>query len=175
MRIALVDPRLGPAPWRRGTMDLPARRATAGPRARSPHRGPRGERSGGAAGDRAAPFRHDPFGAYFGRPRPRQRCNSCRSNGPRHRPGLAQPRAAIGRRFAPGPMGTEARAALMAAAVEASDVRVLPRYRGFRRLMARQFGDPQRTVIAVSQMCAGLPALSRRAGGADPPGLSRHR
>ena len=33
-------------------------------------------------------------------------------------------------------------------------LRVLPRYRDFRRLMARQFGDPQRIVIAVSQMCA---------------------
>jgi UDP-glucose:(heptosyl)LPS alpha-1,3-glucosyltransferase len=33
-------------------------------------------------------------------------------------------------------------------------LRALPRYRGFRRLMARQFGDPQRIVIAVSQMCA---------------------
>ncbi len=33
-------------------------------------------------------------------------------------------------------------------------LRVLPRYRDFRRLMARQFGDPERTVIAVSQMCA---------------------
>ncbi len=33
-------------------------------------------------------------------------------------------------------------------------LRVLPRYRYFRRLMARQFGDPQRIVIAVSQMCA---------------------
>ena len=54
-------------------------------------------------------------------------------------------------------------------------LRALPRYRDFRRLMLRQFGDPRRIVIAVSQMCAGLPALSRRAGGADPPGLSRHR
>jgi len=33
-------------------------------------------------------------------------------------------------------------------------LRALPRYRDFRRLMARQFGDPQRIVIAVSQMCA---------------------
>jgi UDP-glucose:(heptosyl)LPS alpha-1,3-glucosyltransferase len=33
-------------------------------------------------------------------------------------------------------------------------LRVLPRYRDFRRLMARQFGDPQRIVIAVSEMCA---------------------
>ncbi len=33
-------------------------------------------------------------------------------------------------------------------------LRVLPRYRDFRRLMARQFGDPERIVIAVSQMCA---------------------
>ncbi len=33
-------------------------------------------------------------------------------------------------------------------------LRVLPRYRDFRRLMARQFGEPQRIVIAVSQMCA---------------------
>jgi UDP-glucose:(heptosyl)LPS alpha-1,3-glucosyltransferase len=33
-------------------------------------------------------------------------------------------------------------------------LRVLPRYRDFRRLMTRQFGDPQRIVIAVSQMCA---------------------
>ena len=33
-------------------------------------------------------------------------------------------------------------------------LRVLPRYRDFRRLMARQFDDPQRIVIAVSQMCA---------------------
>jgi UDP-glucose:(heptosyl)LPS alpha-1,3-glucosyltransferase len=32
-------------------------------------------------------------------------------------------------------------------------LRVLPRYRDFRRLMARQFGDPQRIVVAVSQMC----------------------
>jgi UDP-glucose:(heptosyl)LPS alpha-1,3-glucosyltransferase len=30
----------------------------------------------------------------------------------------------------------------------------LPRYRDFRRLMSQQFGDPQRTIIAVSQMCA---------------------
>ena len=34
-------------------------------------------------------------------------------------------------------------------------LRHLPRYRDFRRLMARQFGDPRRIVIAVSQMCAG--------------------
>jgi UDP-glucose:(heptosyl)LPS alpha-1,3-glucosyltransferase len=33
-------------------------------------------------------------------------------------------------------------------------LRVLPRYRAFRRLMDRQFGDPQRIVIAVSKMCA---------------------
>ncbi len=33
-------------------------------------------------------------------------------------------------------------------------LRLLPRYRDFRSLMARQFGDPRRTVIAVSQMCA---------------------
>jgi UDP-glucose:(heptosyl)LPS alpha-1,3-glucosyltransferase len=33
-------------------------------------------------------------------------------------------------------------------------LRVLPRYNDFRRLMARQFGDRERTVIAVSQMCA---------------------
>jgi UDP-glucose:(heptosyl)LPS alpha-1,3-glucosyltransferase len=33
-------------------------------------------------------------------------------------------------------------------------LRALPRYRAFRRLMTRQFGDPRRTVIAVSQMCA---------------------
>ena len=31
---------------------------------------------------------------------------------------------------------------------------LLPRYRDFRRLMARQFGDPGRIVIAVSKMCA---------------------
>jgi UDP-glucose:(heptosyl)LPS alpha-1,3-glucosyltransferase len=31
---------------------------------------------------------------------------------------------------------------------------VLPRYRQFRCLMARQFGDPARIVVAVSQMCA---------------------
>ena len=31
----------------------------------------------------------------------------------------------------------------------------LPRYRDFRTLMARQFGDPDRLVIAVSKMCAG--------------------
>ena len=33
-------------------------------------------------------------------------------------------------------------------------LRLLPRYRDFRRLMARQFGDSQRMVIAVSKMCA---------------------
>jgi len=33
-------------------------------------------------------------------------------------------------------------------------LRALPRYRDFRRLMARQFNDPQRIVIAVSRMCA---------------------
>ena len=33
-------------------------------------------------------------------------------------------------------------------------LQVLPRYRDFRRLMARQYGDPRRTVIAVSRMCA---------------------
>jgi len=33
-------------------------------------------------------------------------------------------------------------------------LRVLPRYRDFRHLMARQFGDPERIVIAVSRMCA---------------------
>jgi UDP-glucose:(heptosyl)LPS alpha-1,3-glucosyltransferase len=31
---------------------------------------------------------------------------------------------------------------------------LLPRYRDFRRLMARQFGDARRIVIAVSKMCA---------------------
>ncbi|MGD0897739.1 MAG: glycosyltransferase family 4 protein [Thermoguttaceae bacterium] len=31
---------------------------------------------------------------------------------------------------------------------------VLPRYRQFRRLMARQFGEPRRIVLAVSRMCA---------------------
>ena len=31
---------------------------------------------------------------------------------------------------------------------------VLPRYRQFRRVMARQFGDPRRIVLAVSRMCA---------------------
>ena len=31
---------------------------------------------------------------------------------------------------------------------------LLPRYRDFRRLMARQFGDPGRIVVAVSKMCA---------------------
>jgi UDP-glucose:(heptosyl)LPS alpha-1,3-glucosyltransferase len=34
-------------------------------------------------------------------------------------------------------------------------LRHLPRYRDFRRLMARQFNDPRRIVIAVSKMCAG--------------------
>ncbi len=33
-------------------------------------------------------------------------------------------------------------------------IRVLPRYRDFRRLMARQFGEPHRIVLAVSKMCA---------------------
>jgi UDP-glucose:(heptosyl)LPS alpha-1,3-glucosyltransferase len=33
-------------------------------------------------------------------------------------------------------------------------LQVLPRYRAFRHLMDRQFGDPERIVIAVSQMCA---------------------
>jgi UDP-glucose:(heptosyl)LPS alpha-1,3-glucosyltransferase len=33
-------------------------------------------------------------------------------------------------------------------------LRWLPRYRDFRRLMSRQFGDPRRIIIAVSQMCA---------------------
>jgi UDP-glucose:(heptosyl)LPS alpha-1,3-glucosyltransferase len=33
-------------------------------------------------------------------------------------------------------------------------IRTLPRYRDFRRLMARQFGDPGRIVVAISQMCA---------------------
>ena len=31
---------------------------------------------------------------------------------------------------------------------------LLPRYRDFRRLMARQFGDRRRAVLAVSKMCA---------------------
>ncbi len=31
---------------------------------------------------------------------------------------------------------------------------LLPRYRDFRRLMARQFGDPGRIVVAISKMCA---------------------
>ncbi|HPP54131.1 MAG TPA: glycosyltransferase family 4 protein [Thermoguttaceae bacterium] len=30
----------------------------------------------------------------------------------------------------------------------------LPRYREFRRLMDRQFGEPRRTIVAVSRMCA---------------------
>ena len=34
-------------------------------------------------------------------------------------------------------------------------INVLPRYRDFRTLMARQFGDPERIVVAISQMCAG--------------------
>ena len=55
-------------------------------------------------------------------------------------------------------------------------LRVLPRYRDFRRLMARQFGDPQRIVIAVSQMCArDYQHYHDVPRGADPPGLSRHR
>ena len=33
-------------------------------------------------------------------------------------------------------------------------IRVLPRYDEYRRLMARQFGDPDRTIIAISKMCA---------------------
>jgi UDP-glucose:(heptosyl)LPS alpha-1,3-glucosyltransferase len=33
-------------------------------------------------------------------------------------------------------------------------LRALPRYRAFRSLMERQFGNPQRIVIAVSKMCA---------------------
>ena len=33
-------------------------------------------------------------------------------------------------------------------------IRLLPRYSDFRRLMARQFGDPRRVVMAVSKMCA---------------------
>jgi UDP-glucose:(heptosyl)LPS alpha-1,3-glucosyltransferase len=33
-------------------------------------------------------------------------------------------------------------------------IRTLPRYREFRRQLARQYGDPQRIFIAVSQMCA---------------------
>jgi len=33
-------------------------------------------------------------------------------------------------------------------------LRLLPRYRDFRRLMSRQYGDPRRIVIAVSKMCA---------------------
>lgn len=33
-------------------------------------------------------------------------------------------------------------------------IRVLPRYRDFRHLMARQFSDPWRIILAVSRMCA---------------------
>ena len=33
-------------------------------------------------------------------------------------------------------------------------IEVMPRYREFRKLMARQFGDPKRVVLAVSKMCA---------------------
>ena len=33
-------------------------------------------------------------------------------------------------------------------------INVLPRYRDFRTLMARQFDDPERIVVAISQMCA---------------------
>ena len=33
-------------------------------------------------------------------------------------------------------------------------INVLPRYRAFRKLMDRQFGDPERIVVAISQMCA---------------------
>ena len=33
-------------------------------------------------------------------------------------------------------------------------IRTLPRYRDFRRLMDRQFGEPGRIVLAISQMCA---------------------
>lgn len=33
-------------------------------------------------------------------------------------------------------------------------IRMLPRYRNFRRLMARQFDDPSRIVVAISKMCA---------------------
>ena len=33
-------------------------------------------------------------------------------------------------------------------------IRVLPRYRDFRVLMARQYGDMNRIIVAVSQMCA---------------------
>ena len=51
----------------------------------------------------------------------------------------------------------------------------LPRYHAFRRLMARQYGDPERIIVAISKMCARrLPALSRRVAAADPPGVSRH-
>jgi len=34
-------------------------------------------------------------------------------------------------------------------------MRWLPRYREFRELMRRQFGDPRRILVAVSRMCAG--------------------
>ncbi len=34
-------------------------------------------------------------------------------------------------------------------------IRWLPRYREFRELMRRQFGDPKRILVAVSRMCAG--------------------
>ena len=59
-------------------------------------------------------------------------------------------------------------------------LRVLPRYRDFRRLMARQFGDGARRRVAdcdrrFADVRAGLPALPWRAGPPDPPGLSRHR
>ena len=33
-------------------------------------------------------------------------------------------------------------------------ISVLPRYRAFRQLMDRQFGDPERIVVAISKMCA---------------------
>lgn len=33
-------------------------------------------------------------------------------------------------------------------------IRLLPRYRDFRRLMDRQFADPSRLVVAISKMCA---------------------
>jgi UDP-glucose:(heptosyl)LPS alpha-1,3-glucosyltransferase len=33
-------------------------------------------------------------------------------------------------------------------------INMLPRYRDFRALMQRQFGDPERIVVAVSKMCA---------------------
>ena len=53
---------------------------------------------------------------------------------------------------------------------------VLPRYRDFRPLMARQFGDPERIVVAVSKMCAGhYQQYHGVLPGANPPGLSRHR